>query len=49
MGVIGRGPRLKPIIGKYSSVVQFCKVPEVIANFKEGEAPACLTEGKGRS
>jgi len=34
---------LKPIIGKYSSVVQFCKLEEVIANFNEGEAPACLT------
>lgn len=39
---------LKPIIGKYSSVVQFCKVPDVVANFKEGEAPACLTQGDGR-
>ena len=39
-------PCVKPIIGKYSSVVQFCKVPDVVANFKEGEAPACLA---GRS
>ena len=33
---------LKPIIGKYSSVVQFVKAKDVIANFKEGEAPACV-------
>ena len=35
---------LKPIIGKYSSVVQFVNVQEVLANFEEGEAPACLME-----
>lgn len=40
---------LKPIIGKYASVVQFCSVAEVIANFKEGEAPPCLTQGAGRA
>lgn len=39
---------LKPIIGKYSSVVKFCKVQDVLDNFNEGEAPACLTEGAGR-
>ena len=33
---------LKPIIGKYSSVVKFCKANEVIANFDEGKAPECL-------
>ena len=35
---------LKPIIGKYSSVVKFCKANEVIANFDEGKAPECLLE-----
>ena len=39
---------LKPIIGKYSSVVKYCKVKDVLDNFNEGEAPACLTEGAGR-
>ena len=39
---------LKPIIGKYSSVVKFCKVQDVLDNFNEGEAPACLMEGAGR-
>jgi len=39
---------LKPIIGKYSSVVKFVKVKDVLENFNEGEAPACLTEGAGR-
>ena len=34
---------LKPIIGKYSSVVKFCKVQDVLDNFEEGKAPACLT------
>ena len=34
---------LKPIIGKYSSVVKFCKTQDVLDNFEEGKAPACLT------
>ena len=34
---------LKPIIGKYSSVVKFCKVQDVLDNFEEGKAPVCLT------
>jgi len=39
---------LKPVIGKYSSVVKFCKVTDVLDNFHPGEAPACLTTGAGR-
>jgi hypothetical protein len=33
---------LKPLIGKYSSVVQFVTAKEVIENFNPGEAPKCL-------
>jgi hypothetical protein len=39
---------LKPIIGKYSSVVQFVKVDDVLKNFEPGKEPKCLTTGAGR-
>jgi hypothetical protein len=39
---------LKPIIGKYNSVVQFVKVDDVLSNFEPGKEPKCLTTGAGR-
>ena len=39
---------LKPIIGKYSSVVQFVKADDVLKNFEPGKEPKCLTTGAGR-
>lgn len=39
---------LKPIIGKYSSVVQFVKAEDVLKNFEPGKEPKCLTTGAGR-